>query len=235
MFLHRVPVSDLSPPLTQALHILLSIPFLPRLLPIWALVPEPQEAPVLSAKPMLLELDKEIPLPRRHLGAVPSAVVEPTRQKPSMSSASTISHRGGHRVITVPPSRSDPTALSIRVLGVVEQFLQRNLPFPKKPDDEQSRTLLLDETLAPSLMLLARTAAGSAPIRAYLKETILPSTLCVYFHPSSLEVTVSQGPIRGSWTFRIAKGTTWRSAASHGMRQSLTSQRYSWRAAVGGM
>lgn len=85
-------------------------------------------------------------------------------------------------------SRIDPTTLPKRVMKILEDFFDTFLPFPKKPDDELPQRLVLDEVLPPVLLLLTRAAVGSEPMRTCLKESLLPSNLCVvlvFFPPSS--------------------------------------------------
>jgi hypothetical protein len=60
---------------------------------------------------------------------------------------------------------------------VLEGWLQRWLPDATHPDTLGENGLRVDEQVPPILMLLVRAAAGSAPIRQYLKKYLLPADL----------------------------------------------------------
>jgi hypothetical protein len=63
------------------------------------------------------------------------------------------------------------------VVKILETYLDRWLPWPKGPDSELEKGLIMDENLPPVFLLLSRAAAGSDPTREHLKRLLLPSIL----------------------------------------------------------
>jgi len=104
---------------------------------------------------------------------------EQTRS-PTPSSSPQLNGNGGRRSIDPAPRRTDPTALPIRVMKILEEFFVTHLPYPKKSDDDLPPGLMLDEKLPPVLFFLSRAAVGSEPMRVCLKDTLLPFNLRVY-------------------------------------------------------
>ena len=178
--LHQIPFTDLSPPLSQTIHVLLSIPFLPRLFPVWHLTPEPTAISSPPSTSTVRTLFTKFTSSTSHPRSTSGESVSPSASTSGVMSPTLPSPQSRGRVIALPPRRTDTTALPQRLLSVLKQFFDIYLPQPTKPDDELQKGLMLDETLPPILLLLARAAAGSDPIRGYLKETLLPADLSVY-------------------------------------------------------
>ncbi|WWC96479.1 hypothetical protein V866_003347 [Kwoniella sp. B9012] len=189
---YNIPFIDLSPPLSHAIHVLLSIPFLTRLLPTWHSVPSaPPSPPISNASPTssmknLLSKLSNMSTSQNHNKKSASSssptgesLIPPNHRKtPSPSSSRRSSGSTTTNRPTVPsPSTQDPSALPTRLLKILDHFFDTYLPWPKKPDDTLPQGLVPDEMLPPLLLLLTRAAAGSEPIRVILKDTLLPSTL----------------------------------------------------------
>ncbi|OCF75348.1 hypothetical protein I204_04203 [Kwoniella mangroviensis CBS 8886] len=183
---------NLSPPLSHAIHVLLSIPFITRLLPTWHSVPSSPPSPLISnasptssMKNLLSKLSNMSTSQNHNKKSSSSAsttgesLIPPNHRKtPSPSSSRRSSGSTTSKRPAVPsPSTSDPSALPTRLLRTLDHFFDTYLPWPKKPDDTIPQGLVPDEMLPPLLLLLTRAAAGSEPIRVYLKETLLPSTI----------------------------------------------------------
>ncbi|KAK8858858.1 hypothetical protein IAR55_003088 [Kwoniella newhampshirensis] len=189
---YAIPIIDLSPPMSYITHVLLSIPFHPRILPTWHCVPEsPSPSASSTATPTspysmrgLLNKISHMSSPsstqsqeRRKLSA--GSLTLPTRSKSptSPSSPRTSSSSSSSRDGIVPPGVYEPAALPTKLLRIFDHFFDTYIPCPDKPDDELPHGQVLDEVLPPLLLLLTNAAIGSEPIRAVLKETLLPSTL----------------------------------------------------------
>ena len=175
--LYQIPFTDLSPPLTLGLHVLLSIPVLPRLLPIWHSVPDLRSLspPTSSVKALLNKIGGKSQHLRKGSKDAPSSggpsrTVSPTPASPNLSEI-------GSRKVPSPLLRLDPSALPIRVMTILDDFFDTYLPYPTKPDDELQPGLVLGEALPPVLLLLTRAAAGSEPMRSCLKDKLFPPTL----------------------------------------------------------
>ncbi|WWC62884.1 uncharacterized protein I303_105482 [Kwoniella dejecticola CBS 10117] len=187
--LYNIPFIDISPPLSHALHSLLSIPFLPRLLPTWYSVPIPSSprvaSPTSSVKNLLNRLSNMSTHPNSHHKKSSTSMssgdglIPPNHRKtpsPSSSRRSSGSSSTGKPAIP-PPHTQDPSAFPTRLIRIFDNFFDTYIPWPKKPDDGLPQGLVLDEMLPPLLLLLTRAVAGSEPIRLHLKETLLPANL----------------------------------------------------------
>nr|XP_019013018.1 uncharacterized protein I206_02515 [Kwoniella pini CBS 10737]OCF51799.1 hypothetical protein I206_02515 [Kwoniella pini CBS 10737] len=184
-----IPFIDLSPPLTHTIHALLSIPFLPRLLPIWHSIPIPSSPRVSSPNSSVKNLLNKLSSMSTHSNynnkktSTPSSSCEglspPNHRKtPSPLSSRRSSGSSSTNKPIIPPSHTqDPSALPTRLLRIFDHFFETYLPWPKKPDDTLPQGLVLDEMLPPLLLFLTQAATGSEHIRSYLKETLIPSTL----------------------------------------------------------
>ncbi|WVW85027.1 hypothetical protein I302_107063 [Kwoniella bestiolae CBS 10118] len=189
---YNIPFIDLSPPLSHAIHVLLSIPFLTRLLPTWHSVPTAPSSPSISnASPTssvknLLNKLSNMSTGQNHnkkssssSSSAGESLIPPNHRKtPSPSSSRRSSGSTTTNRPTIPsPSTQDPSALPTRLLRIFDHFFESYVPWPKKIDDTLPQGLVPDEMLPPLLLLLTRAAAESEPIRQFLKETLLPSTL----------------------------------------------------------
>jgi hypothetical protein len=86
----------------------------------------------------------------------------------------------GRRSPSPTDKRVDNTnAFPARLLKILQGFLERYLPYPKDPDDELSQGLVLDDHLPPILALMVNAVEGNDDIKAFVKKTILPPSLCV--------------------------------------------------------
>nr|ODN92333.1 hypothetical protein L204_05432 [Cryptococcus depauperatus CBS 7855] len=186
---YSIPTLDLGPPLTQTIHVLVSIPFLPRLLTTWKSMPELQPSPTVQYSPSspssaMRNLFSKLgnmassSSPRKHSAdsLFPSRARSPyptTGSQPNLSRRSMSSSRDSPMGLF---SKADQRALPARLLSILDKFMETHLPYPKKPD-ELSQELVLDELLPPILLLLAKAATADEAMRNWLKETLLPSTL----------------------------------------------------------
>ncbi|WVF68758.1 hypothetical protein IAT40_003530 [Kwoniella sp. CBS 6097] len=186
---YAVPFIDISPPLSHVIHVLLAIPFTSRLLPIWHSVPTPSSptqspatpSPTSSMKTLLNKLSNmssPSSIGRRASGDA----LSPPNQGQGKTDSPSSSRRGSgssstSRPAVQTPSSHDPTALPARLLRIFDHFFETYLPWPRKPDDTLPQGLAMDELLPPLLLLLTRAAAGSGPIRANLKEALLPPNI----------------------------------------------------------
>jgi len=173
---------DLIPPLSYAINLLWTIPFPPRLLPTWYSVPEqpPAEPSSTSMRTFLAKLSSKtsvLPSGSRKSSVDSGSGVNHPGRTPSPPSPASARVGPTKRSATVVPSRIDPKVLPSRLLLIFDRFCDAYIPFPKKPDDELQQGLVLDESLPPLLLLLGRAARGSDPVRAYLKQKLLPANL----------------------------------------------------------
>ncbi|WVQ84382.1 hypothetical protein IAT38_006534 [Cryptococcus sp. DSM 104549] len=190
---HNFPTTTLAPPLSTAINTLLSIPFIPRLLPTWSSIPEPDSlstsasisSPISPATTMRNLLTKlgNMASPSSQPRKLSAETLLPPRSTspgggagsaPNSPRASSSSKRPSLPPV---PLSNDPTALPGRLLRVLDGFFEAYLPYPTKPDDTLQKGLVLDEALPPVLLLLTRAAMGSEKMRVWLKEALLPSTL----------------------------------------------------------
>ncbi|WWD18750.1 hypothetical protein CI109_103204 [Kwoniella shandongensis] len=195
---YAIPTLDLSPPLSHITHVLLSIPFHPRILPIWHSIPEtPSPATSSNTSPtspysmkgllnkisnmsslspsssQLSQLSQE----RRKLsGSLGSPGNRPKSPSSPSSPRTSISSSTGPPNV-VPTSVYDPSGLPIKLLRIFDHFFDAYIPYPRKPDDQLPQGLVLEEMLPPLLLLLTRAASSSEAIRLVLKDALLPSTL----------------------------------------------------------
>ncbi|KAK4688560.1 hypothetical protein P7C73_g1537, partial [Tremellales sp. Uapishka_1] len=165
--LHQLPYTDLSPPLTTAIHCLLSIPFTPSLLPKWSLVPSTATSPA------------------------PSSPVKNLLSRISSSVTSTQTPKKASVELPRRATRTtDVTGTPSRLLAILEEFFQTHLPFPRHPDDEDPDSAsgaAIDEALPPLLLLLTRACHGSEDVRDFLKDRLLPPNLNRSAEAGSLE------------------------------------------------
>ncbi|WWC88355.1 uncharacterized protein L201_003265 [Kwoniella dendrophila CBS 6074] len=182
---------DLSPPLSHAIHALLSIPFVTRLLPTWHSIPIPPSptpiagsaSPTSSMKNLLNRIShmSTSQNTNKKSSTPPSeSLIPPIRRRtpsPTSSRRSSNESCSNKKPTVLPPSTQDVSALSSRLLRIFDHFFEVYLPWPKKPDDTLPQGLVLDEMLPPLLLLLTRAAAGSEAIRKHVKETLLPANL----------------------------------------------------------
>ncbi|OCF35034.1 hypothetical protein I316_03074 [Kwoniella heveanensis BCC8398] len=186
---YAIPFIDISPPLSHAIHVLLAIPFTSRLLPTWHSVPIPSSPSQSPATPSPTSSMKTF-LNKLSNMSSPSAIgrrasgdaLSPPRQGQGKTESPSSSRRGSGSSSTSRPavpvtSSHDPSALPARLIRIFDHFFDTYLPWPRKPDDPLPQGLAMDELLPPLLLLLTRAAAGSEPIRLYLKETLLPSSI----------------------------------------------------------
>jgi hypothetical protein len=188
---HTIPFARMGPPISQAIHLLFAIPFLPRLLPTWHSVPLPDTpAPGAStASTVKAFLNR---FSNMTLSEPPTSPPKTgngdgqNRRKLSSSTSDTASTRskspsppvGRRRSHTVPWRKDDPEALPRKLLEILEEFVREYLPRRVDVDDQEwAQGLILDEHLPPLLMLMARGASGSEPVRAFLKQSLLPPDL----------------------------------------------------------
>lgn len=176
---HQLPFDELLPPLTHAIHVLLSIPFLPHLLPTWYSGAKPLDEPATSTSPSgevpsnpnsrsaMNKITSLLASARTSLDPHPTIHPDPTSSRSRTPS---------------PPSSSatlpqQPSALPARLLKTLSRFLDTYLPYPKNPDDGFPDGIAVDEILPPVLLLLARAATGSEPMRRYLRLELFPIDL----------------------------------------------------------
>lgn len=173
--LHTIPSNDLTPPLTNTIHVLLSIPFSTDLLPAWSQVP-PRSPRQVSPSSTFDKLSSLI------IGQAPRISKDSIRESISLSADRHQSGSSGSakRCSPTPPKTDEPTALPARLLKVLDTFFAAHLPPSRSVDDERQDRVVLDETLPPTLLLLSRAAAASPEIKAYIRSRLLPSALLVH-------------------------------------------------------
>lgn len=189
--LYTIPFNDLAPPLSHVLHVLLAIPWTERLLSTWHSSPADPPSPSTGGgvRGLLNRLSNISSISSISSGSTsrrPSAehgtgqhnsnngtnLAPPRSRTPTPPSPVTTK-----RTLALPPRKEAPTALVVRVVKILETYLDRWIPWPTGPDDELERGLVVDENLPPILLLLSRAAEGSTPTRAYLKKLLLPEDL----------------------------------------------------------
>lgn len=185
--LHTIPFTNLAPPLSHVLHVLLAIPWNERLLSTWHSAPADPPSPSSGGVRGLLNRWSNI-----------SSISSISSSSPSRKSSSdngTNQLQNGNNLVPprsrtptppspvqkrshpLPPRKEAPTALVVRVVKILETYLDKWLPWPKNPDGELERGLVIDENLPPILLLLSRAAEGSQPSRLHLKKLLLPEDL----------------------------------------------------------
>jgi hypothetical protein len=186
---HQIPFDDIAPPLNHAIHVLLSIPFSADLLETWYTSPPHANASTSSpAGNSRSTMDKISSL----LASARTSLDHRDRSTaPSRSSSSVPVHDNGFRrgssaqasstSRSSSPSQSshavDSTALPSRLLKILVRFFDSHLPFPKNAEEDLPDGLAIEEVLPPVILLLARVAEGSEPIRSYLKLQLFPPDL----------------------------------------------------------
>ncbi|KAL1405850.1 hypothetical protein Q8F55_007528 [Vanrija albida] len=151
---HRIPFNDLLPPLTHALHALISIPLSPELLPTWYATPGAGRQSSSQSR------DKK---KGSKSGSPPSGGFSDGQLSPTPS-GSFLSFSG-----------PTPTAQTIprRLLAILNGFVDSHLPGTAAPDPE----LIIDEVLPPVLALAAHTATGSIEMRMFYRSSLFPRKL----------------------------------------------------------
>ncbi|TYJ58337.1 hypothetical protein B9479_000883 [Cryptococcus floricola] len=177
---YEIPAVELSPPLTHVINALLSVPFLPRLLPTWTCVPdttiEPLSSPTSTVRTLLHKLGNLASPSSPRMQLAPPRSRSPALGDSNSASSSPRASLSGGRPFGSGSSQHK-TAFPARLLKVLDTFFSTYLPYPKKPDDKWPQGLVPDEVLPPVLLLLTRAAVGCDTMRVWMKGTLLPPTL----------------------------------------------------------
>lgn len=170
---HSIPFDDLGPPLTNTIHVLLSIPFSQELLPMWSHIPPRISRSPPSSSSTFDKLSTMITnqTGRLSMDSIRDSISLSVDRQPHFSRRRSPSPTN--------TNAEDPAALPARLLRILDTFFTSRLPPSRSVDEERNDGVVLDEMLPPVFLLLSHGVAGSGEIKRFVQAQLLPPNLYV--------------------------------------------------------